>query len=87
MFDLQVTHVTGSTAPAGASHDVTLSYSTDQGASWHALHLVGRPGGHYRAIVPGSALRAGVPLSLHGTATDSAGNSIDQTSIGMIRVR
>lgn len=87
MFDLEVTHVTGSTAPAGAPHGVTLSYSTDQGSSWHALHLVGRAGGHYRAIVPGSALRAGVPLSLHGTATDSAGNSVDQTSIGMIKVR
>ena len=87
MFDLEVTHVTGSTAPAGAPHDVTLSYSSDQGASWHAVLLVARPGGHYLAIVPGSALRAGVPLSLHGTATDSAGNSIDQTSIGMIKVR
>ncbi len=87
LLDLQVAHVLGSTVPGGAPHGVTLAYSTDEGAQWHSLHLVPLPGGHYLALVPGSALRAGVPVSLHGTATDSAGNAIDQTVVGMINVK
>jgi subtilisin family serine protease len=87
VLDLQVEHLLGATAPAGAPHDVTLSYSSDQGAHWHELNLVQLPGGHYVTAIPGSSVRAGVPISVHGTATDSAGNAIDQTVLGMINVK
>lgn len=38
-------------------------------------------------IVPGADLLPGGAISLHGTATDADGNSIDQTVTDLIRVR
>lgn len=84
VLGLRATHVSQATLPAGTFRTVTLAYSSDAGATWHRVHLAGTAG-RYAGVVP--ALPSGTAVSLKAAATDSAGNAIEQTVIGIWRVR
>jgi hypothetical protein len=75
---LAVTHLDGSTPPAGGARNVTLSYSVDDGATWHRLRVVRVSSDEFETTVPAAALKPGRTVSLHGGAADAAANSIDQ---------
>ena len=64
-----------------------LTWSTDDGASWHDLR-VRRTGDHtFHALLPASALRGADALSFRVVATDAAGNSVDQTTHRLLSVQ
>jgi hypothetical protein len=86
-LDLTVNHQPGSIPPAGAAHDVTLSYSVDDGASWHSTQLVRVSTFDYETTIPAAALKPGRTISLHGTAADAQNNSIDQVLHRFLQVQ
>jgi hypothetical protein len=83
---LTVRHLVDATPPVPAVRDADLSYSMDDGTTWHRLHLVRAGEGTWRTIVPGTALRPGTSVSVRAHATDSAGGAVDQTVLGMTPV-
>lgn len=64
-----------------------LWWSVDDGETWHQSAAKRTSGTSFRGIVPGNTLRPGDSLSLRVAATDAAGDSIDQTVIGIFPVR
>jgi subtilisin family serine protease len=82
-----VTHLPGSTAPAGPVGGVRLWVSSDRGAHWLGLHVERVSGDQFAVVVPAGELRAGGSVSVRAAAEDSAGNAIDQTVLGMFAVR
>jgi hypothetical protein len=84
-LNLSFGHLDGSDAPAQITQ-VRLWWSADDGTAWHELNVRRTAADAAAAIVPAPALRAGGSLSLRVQATDSAGNSIDQTNIGLVPV-
>ncbi len=87
VIGLRPTHLADSAVPVGGFPDLRLWISTDQGANWSAIRVDHISGEQYLALVPGGLLHAGDSVSLHGIATDAAGNSIDQTVQGIFPVR
>ncbi|CCH32650.1 S8 family serine peptidase [Actinosynnema sp. NPDC047251] len=75
-FPLHVGHVAGATGAPIAS--VTGRASSDDGRTWSPMRLLDLGGGDYVAQLQHPASGA---VSLHVTATDTAGNAIDQTII------
>jgi hypothetical protein len=63
-----------------------LGYSTDGGKTWSDLRVLGGEEGRSFALLPASALTAGRAVSLHLTARDKDGNSVDQTLIDAVPV-
>ncbi|MCW2641180.1 MAG: in-like serine protease [Dactylosporangium sp.] len=63
-----------------------LGYSTDGGKTWSDLRVLGGEEGRSFALLPASALTAGHAVSLHLTARDKDGNSVDQTLIDAVPV-
>jgi hypothetical protein len=62
-----------------------FAYSTDGGKTWTDLRVLGGEGRGF-GLLPASALTAGHAVSLHLTARDKDGNSVDQTLIDAVPV-
>ena len=64
-----------------------LWVSADHGASWEPLRMRRTSATTFAATVRRGLLRPGAELSLRVAAEDGAGNSVDQTSLGLVPVR
>ena len=71
-------------APASPVDKATLSWSTDDGATWTAVPVRSRGGGRFAATVPNPA---GATVSLRITAADRAGDTVTQTLVRAYAVR
>jgi subtilisin family serine protease len=85
-LDLNVRHLDGASNPVPAVQDATLAYSVDGGTTWLPLHVNRYLDGLFRATIPGWAMRPGGLISLHATARDVDGGTVDQTVVDMVRV-
>ncbi|WP_345656681.1 S8 family peptidase [Streptomyces siamensis] len=67
-------------AGAGPSKVTAMkaAWSTDGGTQWHNVQLVRTGDGRYRMHLPAAALVKGGTVSLHVSARDAGGSSIDQ---------
>ncbi|MFL6054016.1 MAG: hypothetical protein ACJ72W_14025 [Actinoallomurus sp.] len=68
--------------PAGAAPSKVTSlqafWSTDGGAHWQSLQANRTGDGRYNAVLPAAALAKSGTLSLHVTAKDAGGSTVDQ---------
>jgi subtilisin family serine protease len=85
LLDLQVSHKSGSHAP-GSIDSLSLWWSLDDGETWQLATTRKSAPTSYKAVIPGNVLSRGDSLSLQVAATDTDGNSIDQTTIGIFPV-
>ena len=86
-LDLWAGHIGLATPESHRIHEMTLRWSVDDGRSWHRSSLRRETEATFRGRVPGNALRSGRTVSLRATASDAAGNRIDQTVWDIIPVR
>ena len=84
-LDLRVRHIAGA-APA-AIDALRLWWSADGGQSWGRAWAWRTGASSFRANVPRHALRPGGSVSLRAAAADAAGNTVDQTVLGIYPVR
>lgn len=85
-FDLAFGQQAGSPAVAGIT-DTALSWSSDGGHTWRNVALVRTGPKSFVGSIAGKALHNGDVVSLRLQATDSDGNTLDQTQLGSIPVR
>lgn len=83
---LRVQHLAGasSTARVGTPH---LSFTTDGGATWHAVSVVADRSGQFDVAIPAPYLRSADAVGVHLRADDSDGNAVDQTRLGLVPLR
>jgi hypothetical protein len=84
-IDLRVARQEG--APDSPVVAAGLSFSTDDGATWHKVVLKRLGPGRYRGWLPGSQLRAGGYVSLRTSARDATNSRIHQTLVRAFPVR
>lgn len=60
--------------------------STDAGGTWNPMKVRRTSATTFAAHVPGRALSPGTDLSLRLVAEDGSGNSVDQTSVGLVTI-
>jgi subtilisin family serine protease len=80
-------HIPLSTTGPDRIDELTLQWSVDGGTHWQRAAVKRETPATFRGTVPGKELRSGRDVSLRLTATDAAGNAIDQTVDGIIPVR
>jgi hypothetical protein len=85
-IDLRGFHFPGTT-PSSTVTGAKLWFSTDDGHHWTRVPLSALGNGRFRGMLPGRALTAGSFVSLHATARDRAGATIDQTLIRSFAIR
>ena len=78
-----VRHLEGATEP-GEVDRAALSYSVDDGSTWHQVVLKRVGAGSYAGSIPAKALRVADTLSLRATAADDLGNAVEQTVIAIV---
>ena len=81
--DVRFSHVTG----AGRVDGMRLWWSGDGGWTWERAWAWRTGESRFRANVPRHALRPGGSVSLRAAAADAAGNTVDQTVLGIYPVR
>ena len=82
---MRVRHATG--AAPGRIDGLRLWWSADGGQRWDRAWAWRTGQATFRAYVPRHALRPGGSVSLRAAAADAAGNTVDQTVLGMYPVR
>jgi hypothetical protein len=83
---LGIDHLAGATDP-GEIEQAALSYSIDDAERWRPVRLSRLAAGSYAGSIPASALRAADAISLRAAASDSLGNAVEQTVIGIVPLR
>ncbi|WP_162451361.1 S8 family serine peptidase [Phytoactinopolyspora mesophila] len=86
-LDLRARHLAGVEVPERIE-SMRLWWSVDDGETWREAPARRTGEATFRAtLLPVSALQSGASVSLRAVATDTAGNEVDQTVLGIIPVR
>jgi hypothetical protein len=85
-LDLTVSHFAGSTSTAHIGVPV-VSWTNDDGLSWHPAKLRQGHDGAYAVSVPAKELRKATAVGVRVRAADSDGNTVDQTQYGLVPLR